>query len=88
MKTISIGRLRQNPVRAFEDVERGETLIVTRYHKEVGRIVPPGERKEGPTGSEVMEVLRSTPLEPGDDWAAELARDRAEDLGEDPWEQA
>src|SRR5690625_4272954 len=53
MKSLSIGQLRQNLTVAFDEVERGETVIVTRYRKEIGRIVPGGPPRRAPTGPEV-----------------------------------
>ncbi|ACZ31633.1 prevent-host-death family protein [Xylanimonas cellulosilytica DSM 15894] len=87
MRTVSIAELRQNPNPAFDAVERGETVIVTRYRKEIGRIVPP-KRRRPPTGREVMEAMRRSPLS-DNSWAEDLARDRAafDDEWRDPWER-
>jgi antitoxin (DNA-binding transcriptional repressor) of toxin-antitoxin stability system len=88
MRTISIAELRQNPNPAFDAVERGETVVVTRYRKEIGRIVPPARRRPV-TGDEVMEAMRRTPLS-DNSWAEELARDRAEFDADwrNPWDRA
>ncbi|GAA4835560.1 hypothetical protein GCM10023354_14200 [Garicola koreensis] len=85
MKSFSIGQLRQNPTGAFDEVERGETVIVTRYRKEIGRIVPGSPTRRAPTGAQVLEAMRRSPLSTDDNWAQELTRDRAEDRAEDPW---
>lgn len=59
MKTITVGELRQNPTAMLADVEHGETYVITRHGKEVGRIVPPtrsavelvpAKKTGGPTG--------------------------------------
>lgn len=41
MKKITIGELRQNPTEMLDEVEQGETFLITRHGREVGRIVPP-----------------------------------------------
>lgn len=81
MKSLSIGLPRQNLTGAFEEVERGETVIVTRYRKEIGRIVPGGPPRRAPTGPEVLAAMRRSPLSADDNWAQGLTRDSAED----PW---
>jgi antitoxin (DNA-binding transcriptional repressor) of toxin-antitoxin stability system len=88
MMTVSIAELRQNPTPAFDAVEAGNTVIVTRYRKEIGRIVPP-RRRRPVSGEEVMAVMRATPLLPDDTWAADLAADRAafDAQWRDPWER-
>lgn len=86
MRTVTIAELRQNPTPTFDAVERGETVVVTRYRKEIGRIVPP--RRQQVSGSEVMEALRRTPL-PDASWAADLEAERAavDTEWSDPWER-
>lgn len=85
MKSFSIGQLRQNPTGAFDEAERGESVIVTRYRKEIGRIVPGGQSRRVTTGAQVLEAMRRSPLSTGDNWAQELTSDRTEDRAEDPW---
>ncbi len=41
MKTITVAELRQNPTAALEEVERGETYVVTKHRRPVARLVPP-----------------------------------------------
>lgn len=59
MKTITVGELRQNPTAMLAEVEDGETYVITRYGREIGRIVPPSKpavelvpakKTGGPTG--------------------------------------
>ena len=87
MRSVSIAELRQNPNPAFDAVEHGETVIVTRYRKEIGRIVPP-QRRRPVTAAEAMAVYDKAPLS-DNSWAEEVARDRADLDAEwrDPWEQ-
>jgi len=44
VKTISVGELRQNPTQMLREVESGETYVITRHGREVGRVVPPTPR--------------------------------------------
>lgn len=86
MKTITVAQLRQNPTAALEDVERGETYVVTRHRREIGRLVPP-VRQRGLTPAVFSAIIRDTPL--GAEWAEELRRDRAEfDARPDAWERS
>jgi prevent-host-death family protein len=40
MKTITVAELRQNPTAALEDVESGESYVVTRHRRPIARLVP------------------------------------------------
>jgi prevent-host-death family protein len=40
MKTISVAELRQNPTHALDDVEAGESYLVTRHRRPIARLVP------------------------------------------------
>ncbi|WP_424936390.1 MULTISPECIES: type II toxin-antitoxin system Phd/YefM family antitoxin [Bacteria] len=83
MKTISVGELRQNPTRALDEVERGETYVVTRHRREIGRLVPP-LRDPGASPDEFLSLLRATPLDGS--WARELRDERGDfDGGGDAW---
>lgn len=82
MKTISVATLRQNPTQALDEVERGETYVVTRHNREIGRLVPP-ERPVTVTPDQFRRLLRKTPLER--DWAPELRDARSGLDGDDPW---
>lgn len=85
MKTITVAELRQNPTAALDEVEHGETYVVTRHRREIGRLVPP-VRRRGVTPAEFARILRDTPLGVG--WAEELARDRAAfDTRPNAWER-
>lgn len=84
MKTISVGELRQNPTAALGEVEQGETYVITRHRREIGRLVPP-QRARQVTGADVMKIFGSTPVD--EDWGRELAEARADlDDEKDPWE--
>jgi len=85
MKRIPVAVLRQNPTQALEEVERGETYIVTRHNREIARLVPPSPALTV-TAERFQELLRATPL--ASDWAAELKESAADlDVG-DPWVDA
>lgn len=85
MNSVSIAELRQNPTPVLDAVEHGETYVVTRYRKEIARLVPPVDRQPA-SGRDVMAALRRTPLEDSS-WADEVAADRAAFDAEwvDPW---
>lgn len=91
MKTVSVGELRQNPTAAFDAVEQGESLIVTRHARPFAQLVPlRASRQRGPSGADLAEWVSSAPFEPVDfsAWQAELAADRAvidAELPQDPW---
>lgn len=40
MKTITVAELRQNPTEALNEVEAGETYLVTRHRHEIALLVP------------------------------------------------
>lgn len=83
MKTISVAELRQNPTQALNEVEHGETYVVTRHRREIGRLVPPVERRRV-SPSKFEEVLRQTPVDMS--WGRELDDSRIDfDLASDPW---
>lgn len=82
MKSISVGALRQNPARALAEVEGGESYIITRHNREIGRLVPP-ERAAVVTSEQFQQLISATPLER--DWSAELADARGDLDGGDPW---
>ena len=84
MKTITVAQLRQNPTAALDEVEHGETYIVTKHRREVARLVPPAARR-GVTPDEFEDLLRRTPLT--EDWAAEIAEQRSDFDTPDPWER-
>jgi prevent-host-death family protein len=85
MNSVSIAELRQNPTPVLDAVEHGETYVVTRYRKEIARIVPPKVRRPV-TAAAAMAVYDLAPL-PDNSWAEEIAADRAAFDAEwtDPW---
>jgi len=40
MKSITVAELRQNPTSALDDVEAGESYVVTRHRRPIARLVP------------------------------------------------
>ncbi|MBK7822297.1 MAG: type II toxin-antitoxin system Phd/YefM family antitoxin [Tessaracoccus sp.] len=83
MKTISVGQLRQNPSDALAEVERGETYLVTRHRREIGRLVPPPHNHEVSPEAFLRAIL-ATPIDPA--WADELSATRSDFDGDsDPW---
>lgn len=83
-KTITIGRLRQNPTEMIRAVRAGETWVLTDRGMPVADIVP---HREGPWRpvDEIVEMLRA--IGPDPEWAGELDRWRAETTIDDPWER-
>ncbi|GAB3486561.1 type II toxin-antitoxin system Phd/YefM family antitoxin [Flexivirga sp.] len=84
MKTITVGQLRQNPTAALDEVERGETYVVTRHRREIGRLVPPPRRSKV-SAEDFAAAVQTSPL--AQDWAAEIAEQRrdADDVP-NPWD--
>lgn len=83
MKTVTVAQLRQNPAPTLADVERGEEYVVLRYRREIARIVPRSIRRTPVTAEDVAGMFASAPLD--GEWGEELERDRASDVGADPW---
>jgi prevent-host-death family protein len=80
MKTITVGQLRQNPTEALAEVERGEVYAVTRHNREIAHLVP--VRRVGTATPEAaMAIYQHSPLT-DDDWAADLAADRATEVAD------
>ena len=93
MRTVSVGEIRQNPTAAFDAVERGETVQLTRHNRPFAQITPiTAGRPRGVSGAEVMAWLATNPFEPFDAhaWQEELRADRDADeqASEDPWHPA
>lgn len=40
MKWITVAELRQNPTQALDQVQAGETYVVTRHRRPIARLVP------------------------------------------------
>lgn len=81
---VSIGDFRRDPGPFLDAVARGESLTLTRYRREVARLVPPRDLHPRVSGAQVMEAMRVSPL-PDDSWAEDLRTMRAADDGRDPW---
>ncbi|MDY5129547.1 type II toxin-antitoxin system Phd/YefM family antitoxin [Actinotignum urinale] len=45
MNTISVAQMRQNPTRALNEVQAGETYIVTRHQVPIAQLIPINEDK-------------------------------------------
>lgn len=85
MKTIPVAALRQNPTHALDEVERGETYVVTRHGREVARLVPPAQSATV-TPQQFLALVRATPL--SGEWADELKETATDFDGDDPWSPA
>lgn len=57
MRTITVAELRQNPTAALNEVEHGESYVITRHRQPIARLVPvelepvvivPARRPDGP----------------------------------------
>ena len=91
MRTVSVGEIRQNPTAAFDAVERGETVELTRHNRPFGHIVPVSSgRPRGVRGADVMAWLATKPFESFDvqGWHDEIRADRAaeDQVPKDPWQ--
>lgn len=85
MKTITVAELRQNPTDALAAVEQGETYVVTRHRREIGRLVPP-LRRASVSATQFASIVESTPVD--SDWAEELADTRrAFDGRDNAWDR-
>lgn len=82
MKRIPVATLRQNPTQALDEVERGETYIVTRHNREIARLVPPGPTATV-TPAQFRDLLQATPLTRA--WAADVEESASDFDGADPW---
>ena len=40
MKTITVAELRQNPTAALDEVEGGQTYVVTRHRRPIAQLIP------------------------------------------------
>jgi len=80
--SISVGKLRQNPTAALDEVESGHEVVVTRNNKEVAKLVP--LQRRGPVSADAAAaVFREAPLADGS-WSEELRQMRDEERS-DPW---
>lgn len=74
--------LRQNPTSAIDALEEGEVVVITRRNKPIADLVPHTAR-EGASPRELVAVLERTRVD--DEWADDLARQRAEET-RDVWD--
>lgn len=86
MKRVSVGQLRQNPAPVIEQIERGESVALTRYRKIIGTISPSAPTPRRPSGAEAMEAFAERSY-PDDGWLEELRALREDDEIVDPWER-
>jgi prevent-host-death family protein len=79
--TITVGQLRQNPTRMLDEVQEGETYVITSHGRAIADVVPHED-----SGWVPADRVRSLLAVPGDGaWAAEL-RDQHQDSDlRDPW---
>ncbi|WP_440712584.1 type II toxin-antitoxin system Phd/YefM family antitoxin [Gordonia sp. FQ] len=81
---ISVAQLRQNPTAAFDAVEHGEEVLITRNRRIVGKLVPIGEPRARVTAEQAKAVYADAPLS-DDSWVSEVDTARAESTSRDPW---
>lgn len=76
--SISVGKLRQNPTEAFDEVEAGREVIVTRNNREIAKLVPTQPRR-AVTAEDAAAVYREAPLSDSS-WSREVdaARDEVQ----------
>ena len=62
MREVQASEAKAHLASLLDDVERGETLIITRHGKRVARIVPEGDRKiaDGETAIAEIKIFRAT----------------------------
>ncbi|MEN0084525.1 MAG: type II toxin-antitoxin system prevent-host-death family antitoxin [Leifsonia sp.] len=79
--TITVGQLRQNPTRMLDEVQDGETYVITSHGRAIADVVP----HEG-SGWVPADRVRALLAVSGDEaWAAELHDQRADSDLRDPW---
>jgi len=81
VRTLPLRELRQNPTSAIDALEEGEVVVITRRNKPIADLVPHTVR-EGVSPRELVAVLERTRVD--DEWADDLARQRAEET-RDVW---
>jgi prevent-host-death family protein len=59
MKTVGSYEAKTHLPRLLEQVERGETIIITRHGKAIARLVPAASAAPRPEIAEVIEAMRS-----------------------------
>ena len=64
MKSITVAQLRQNPTAALEDVQAGQSYVITRHRHAIAQLVPVGTSGVGvipakaPGGSQLSQRPR------------------------------
>ncbi|MGB4779399.1 type II toxin-antitoxin system Phd/YefM family antitoxin [Microbacterium sp.] len=81
VRVLPLRELRQNPTSAIDALEEGEVVVITRRNKPIADLVPHTAR-EGASPREFVAVLERTRVD--DEWADDLARQRAEE-SRDVW---
>lgn len=79
--SITVGQLRQNPSRMLDDVQDGETYVITNHGRPIADVVPHSDAAWVPVdrAREALAVVADP------DWARELAEQRADEDLRDPW---
>lgn len=83
VRTLPLRELRQNPTTAIDALEEGEVVVITRRNKPIADLVPHTAR-DGVSPRQLAAVLERTRAD--DEWAEDLARQRAEET-RDVWDE-
>jgi prevent-host-death family protein len=77
MREIQASEAKTHFLRLLDDVERGETLILTRHGRRIARIVPESDRRQEEI-DDALAIIRSLRADTGRATLAELlsARDK------------
>lgn len=79
--SITVGQLRQNPMRMLADVMEGEAYTITNHGRAIADVVPHEDQHWVP-----VDRVRSFLARSGNEaWARELREERSEDDLQDPW---
>ncbi len=79
--SISVGQLRQNPTHMLNEVQDGETYIITSHGHPIADVVP--HSGSGWIPAEHVRAVLAAPGNPA--WAAELQAQRDDSDLRDPW---
>lgn len=82
---ISVAQLRQNPTAAFDAVEHGEEVLITRNRRQIGKLVPVDKPRKPVTAEQARALYAEAPLI-DDSWADEVSEAREESTTRDPWD--
>ena len=58
MREIQASEAKTHLPALLDDVERGETLIITRHGKPIARLVPEPDRRQAKTNQALAEIIR------------------------------